>query len=127
MQAFALAVWPGRWAVCRLSPDADVPAWAAEPGRLVAIVRTEGELSVLAPADRVPGAVVAERDFRVIEVVGPVPFAVVGLMAAITRPLAEAGVSVFTVATYDTDYVLVRDAMLATAIAALRAAGFDVT
>ena len=127
MQAFPLAVWPGRWAVCRLEHDAEVPPWATAPARLVAVVRTEGELSILAPADRVPGDVTAERDFRVIEVVGPVPFAVVGLMAAITRPLAEAGISVFTVATYDTDYVLVRDASLETSIAALRAAGFDLT
>ena len=127
MQAFPLAVWPGRWAVCRLSRDADVPRWASEPGRLVAVVRTEGELSILAPADRVPDDVVGERDFRVIEVVGPVPFAVVGLMAAITRPLAEAGVSVFTVATYDTDYVLVRDTTLASAVAALGRAGFVIT
>jgi hypothetical protein len=126
MQTFPLAVWPGRWAVSRLASDADVPSWATEPGRLVACVRTEGELSVLAPADRVPGDVRAERDFRVIEVVGPVPFAVVGLMAAITRPLAEAGVSVFLVATYDTDYVLVREATLETAVTVLRAAGFAI-
>lgn len=127
MAAFPLAVWPGRWAVARLASDAAVPQWATAPGRLVAVVRTEGELSILAPADRVPDDAIAERDFRVIEVVGPVPFVVVGLMAALTRPLADAGVSVFTVATYDTDYVLVRDAMLATAVGALRAAGFEIS
>jgi hypothetical protein len=127
MQAFPLTVWPGRWAVSRFAPDAVVPAWATPPGGLVAVVRTESELSILAPAERVPGDAVAERDFRVIEVVGPVPFSVVGLMASITGALAAAGVSVFTVATYDTDYVLVREDTLSTATAALAAAGFDIT
>jgi hypothetical protein len=126
MQPFPLRVWSGPWAVCRLSPEAPVPSWAGAGARLIAVVRTEGELSILAPADRVPDDVVAERDFRVIEVVGPVPFAVVGLMAAMTRALAEADVSVLTVGTYDTDYVLVRDGALDAAVTALRAAGFTI-
>jgi hypothetical protein len=124
MQAFPLTVWPGQWAVCRLSPETPVPSWAGPAARLVAVVRTEGELSIVAPVDRVPDDVVAERDFRVIEVIGPVPFVVVGLMAAITRALADAELSVFAVSTYDTDYVLVREAALDAAVAALQAAGF---
>jgi uncharacterized protein len=124
VQAYPLAVWPGRWAVCRLPPDAAVPPWGSVPGPLVGITRTEHELSILAPAERVPADVVAERDFRVIEIVGPVSFSVVGLMAAITQPLAEAGVSVFIVATYDTDYVLVREGSLDAAVRALAAARF---
>jgi hypothetical protein len=127
VRAYPLAVWPGQWAICRLSADADVPAWALKPGHLVSITRTAAELSVVAPAATVPGDVLAERDFRVIEVVGPVPFSVVGLMAAITRPLAAAGVSVFTLATYDTDYVLVREVSLEAAVRALSEAGFQIT
>lgn len=127
MQAYPLAVWPGRWAICRLSADADVPSWARAPGRLVSVTRTAAELSIVAPSAGVPGDVLAERDFCVIEVVGPVPFSVVGLMAAITGPLAEAGVSVFTLATFDTDYVLVRDASLEAAVRALSAAGFVIS
>jgi hypothetical protein len=126
MQAFPLRVWPGRWAVCRLPHDAAVPQWATSPARLLAVVRSESELSILAPAGRVPVDALAARDFRVIEVVGPVPFSAVGLMAAITAPLAAAGVSVFTVSTYDTDYVLVPDTSIETAVAALRGAGFSV-
>jgi hypothetical protein len=126
VRTYPLAVWPGRWAICRLLADSDVPSWALAPGRLVSVTRTATELSIVAPSAVVPATVPAERDFRVIEVVGPVPFSVVGLMAAITRPLAEAGVSVFTLATYDTDYVLVREPSLEAAVRALSAAGFEV-
>lgn len=127
MTNFPLAVWAGRWAVCRLAPDAPVPAWAVAPSALTAVTRTAAELSVVTPEDRVPREVRAERGFRVIEVVGPVPFQVTGLMAAIAGPLAEAGISLFPLATYDTDYVLVQEASLARAVDALTAAGFEIT
>ena len=127
MSRFPLRVWAGRWAVCRLPPDAIVPAWASVPAALSVIARTAAELSVVAPAAHVPSDVCSERGFRVIEVVGPVPFTVTGLIASLAQPLADAGVSLFPVATYDTDYVLVQEASLPRAIDALRAAGFEVT
>jgi hypothetical protein len=127
VQPYPLTIWSGPWAICRLPPGSAVPPWASEPGPLVSVTRTERELSIVVTSDRVPDDVRAERDFRVIEVVGPVPFSVVGLMAAITGPLAEAGVSVLTVATYDTDYVLVRETSLDAAVRALSAAGFVIT
>jgi hypothetical protein len=126
MTGFPLRVWPGRWSVCRLAPDDAVPAWATVPAPLLVTARSQTELSILAPEDHVPADVTSERGFRVIEVVGPVPFSVTGLIAALSQPLAAAGISLFPVATYDTDYVLVKDATLATAVGALRGAGFTI-
>ncbi len=83
-------------------------------------------MSILVPEAQVPDQVTSERGFRVIEVVGPVPFAVTGLIASLSQPLAAAGISLFPVATYDTDYVLVKEPMLAAAVDVLRAAGFRV-
>ena len=124
-----LTVWAGRWAVCRLAPDAAVPAWASMPWRLSAIARTSGELSLLVPEQAVPGmpAMPVERGFRVIAVSGPVPFSVVGLFASLAVPLAEAGVSLFPLATYDTDYVLVKEPDLPRAVDALRHSGWTIT
>ena len=126
MNAFTLRVWPGRWAVCRLGPGDAVPAWATVPAPLAVVARSESELSILAPEAHVPGQVTSERGFRVIEVVGPVPFSVTGLIASLSQPLAAAGISLFPVATYDTDYVLVKEPTLAAAVDVLRAAGFTV-
>ncbi len=128
MTTFPLKVWAGRWAVCRLAPDALVPAWAAAvAARLHVVARTEAELSIVMPEGQVPAMVVAERGFRVIEVVGPVPFAVTGLMASLATPLAAAGISLFPVATYDTDYVLIKEDALRQAVDVLRGAGFTVS
>jgi hypothetical protein len=126
VSAFPLRAWAGRWAVCRLASNAAVPEWAAGAARLLVVARTAGELSIIAPEERVPGDVQAARGFRVIEVCGPVPFTVVGLMASLAKPLAEAGISLLPVATYDTDYVLVQEADLARAIEVLRGAGFRI-
>lgn len=127
MTGYPLRVWPGRWAVCRLAPADAVPAWATAPAPLAVVARSRTELSILVPEEHVPGDVTSEGGFRVIEVVGPVPFAVTGLIASLSQPLAAAGISLFPVATYDTDYVLVKEATLPAAVETLRTAGFTVT
>ena len=109
-------------AVCRLSPDEAVPTWAlASP--FSSVTRTPDELSVVCAAAGVPDDIVASRDWRALRVDGPLDLALVGVLAALTVPLADAGVSVFTVATYDTDWILVRAAQADRACAALEGAG----
>ena len=77
-------------------------------------------------AARVPDGVRAQRGWRALAVEGPLDFALTGVLAAVAVPLAEAGISIFAVSTYDTDYVLVRADRLADAVAALRGAGHSV-
>jgi len=117
--SLTLATLPGRYAVCRLAADASVPAWAH--GEFVAITRTSEELSVICAESGVPDHVRAERGWTCMKVLGPIPFETVGVAAAITAPLAEAGISVLIVATFDTDYVLVKEEKLEQALAALEA------
>jgi len=112
-------------AVCRLSPDAAVPKWALS-APFSSVTRTADELSVVCAAAGVPDEIVAARDWRALRVDGPLDLALVGVLAALAVPLAEAGVSVFTVATYDTDWILVRAAQVEAACAALERAGHAV-
>jgi hypothetical protein len=101
-----LARIPGRFAVARLPPDAPLPAWAT--GALTAITRTADELSIVCDDDAVPSGVYAQRDFAAVRVLGTIDFGVVGLLAQLTRALADACISVFVFSTFDTDYFLVR-------------------
>ncbi len=64
--------------------------------------------------------------WALISVSGPLDFSLVGILESLLAPLASAGVSVFTVSTFDTDHVLVRDGDLERALSALRAAGHSV-
>jgi hypothetical protein len=116
----------GAFAVCRLSGDAPIPPWASA-GPFVSITRTADELSVVCRQDAVPDGVVCERGWRCLRVAGAMPLSAVGVLAALTAPLAEAGVCVFAVSTFDTDYLLVREADTEKAVTALRQAGHSVT
>ena len=118
-----LVLLPGRLTVARLPGTAALPVWADGPG-LVSITRREGELSVVCADGRVPPDVRAERGWRALEVAGPLDFQMVGVMHALTGPLARAGISMLGVATFDTDVLLVREATLTRAVDALREAGF---
>ena len=113
----------GRFAVCRLSADAPIPSWPRGP--FVSITRTPDELSIVCAELAVPNDVRAERDWRALRIEGPIPFEMTGVAAAITTPLANAGISVFLVATFDTDYVLVKNDAFERAADALRASGID--
>ena len=119
-----LTILPGRFAVSRLGAHDAVPSWAA--GAFVSITRTDEELSVVCEESFVPSDVRAEREWVCFKVLGALPFEMVGVAAALTVPLAAAGVSVIVVGTFDTDYVLVKEEMRAKAIAALERAGFRV-
>jgi uncharacterized protein len=111
-------------AVCRLPANTPVPAPKA--GALWSVTRTADELSIVCPVAEVPAGAEVERAWRALQVAGPLDFALTGVLAAIAVPLAEADVSIFAVSTYDTDYVLVREAALPAAAEALRRAGHDV-
>ena len=111
------------FAVARLSPESAIPEWAAD---FFAVTRTPDELSIVCAEAAVPAAVAAERGFRMLKVEGPLDFSLTGVMASIAGPLAEAGVSLFAISTYDTDYVLVRDSAVGLAVDALRGAGWDI-
>lgn len=117
----------GALAVCRLGPAAEVPGWAAGPARpLHAVTRTSDELSIITADARVPDGVAAERGWRALAVRGPLDFALTGVLAELARPLADAGVPIFVVSTYDTDWVLVPEHRAEDAVAALVAAGHHV-
>lgn len=111
----------GLYAVCRLGPDQAVPSWVAGP--FVNITFTDDELAIICPAERVPSDIRAERDWRVLKVVGPFPFTATGVLASLATPLARAGISLLSIATYDTDYFLVKSDVFEDAVAVLVAAG----
>lgn len=112
-------------AVCRLGPDDRVPD-AVVQAPFYSVTRTADEISIVCPESAVPNDAKVERGWRILKVEGPLDFAMTGVLADLTRPLAQANVSVFALSTYDTDYLLVRNKDVASAVALLRAQGHDV-
>lgn len=107
-----------RLAIVRFSVDATPPAWMFHASaEFYSLTRTPNELSIVCAEDDLPPSVQSnvQRGWAAFEVVGPLPFGLTGVVSGITAPLAAAGVPVFVISTYDTDYLLVEVVNLATA------------
>lgn len=116
---------PGRYAIARLDPGAAVPAWAGT-GPVTSITRTAAELSILCAEEAVPAGTRCEPGWVGLELRGPFPFDLTGVLASVLDPLRDAGVPILAVSTFDTDYVFVPGSRLDAASAALRDAGHRV-
>ncbi|HET6497553.1 MAG TPA: ACT domain-containing protein [Coriobacteriia bacterium] len=117
-----LELLPGLLAVCRLSVDSPLPGWLAD-ATLTSVTCSAEETSIVCDASVVPPDVTAESGWRAIKVSGPLDFGLTGILLAIAQPLAAAGVPIFALSTYDTDYVLVKESALPQAVEALSSAG----
>ena len=125
-----LTVLPGRFVICRLPAGAPVPDWAAR-STFSSITRTAEELSITCEESAAPPALSegslpelkVSRAWRALKFEGPFEFSEIGVLASVVGPLADAGVSVFAVSTYDTDYLLVQEEALARAKELLGAHG----
>jgi hypothetical protein len=115
------------FAVCRLAADTPLPAWIARSASVfVSITRTSDELSIVCRQEVVPEDVRCERGWRCLRVAGTLDPALVGVLASLLAPLADAGIAVFVVSTFDTDYLLVKEERWDSTIAILRRAGHSV-
>jgi uncharacterized protein len=121
-----LLVEPGRCSVCRLDPSGP---WPAPPAgaRLYSVTQTTEERSVVCAEGDAPAGARVESGWRVLRLVGPLAFDLVGVVASVTVPLAAAGIGVFVLSTFDTDLVLVKAGDLDRAVQALEGAGHRVT
>lgn len=120
-----LVVLPERYAVCRLKPDEAIPHLSLTH-RFWSVTHTRDELSLVLPQESVPAGCRVERGWRCLQVLGPLDFGLTGVLASLATPLARAGISIFAISTYDTDYLLVREADLDSAKRVLAEGGHTI-
>ncbi len=105
---FILSILPEQLGICRFAERGPIPEWAKDIS-FCSITRTKTELSIVCPQDDIPGGVLVERDWRAFKLEGDLGLESVGVIATLAQPLAAAGISIFNVSTYETNYVLVED------------------
>ncbi len=110
------------FAICRLDRDAPVPTWPFQGG-LFSITRTKDELSIVCPQINVPKGTLCNQGWSCLKVKGPLDLSSTGILSSIANTLEKEGISLFSISTYDTDYVLVKERDLEKAIFALTEAG----
>jgi hypothetical protein len=122
MTQITLQAVPGTFAVTKLGMTSPTPEWATR-GIFTSITRTPDELSIVCPEEYVPADVPSERGWRCLRVAGRLDFSMVGTLAALLNPLAQAKITVFVLSTFDTDYLFVRGEDFAVSLQALGRTG----
>ena len=103
-----LSVLSEKLGLCHLSKNIPIPDWTKDIS-FCSMTRTPDELSIVCPQDKIPAGVMAERDWRAFKVEGPLGFVMTGIVSSLAKPLADEGISIFYISTYETDYLLVED------------------
>lgn len=115
---------PQRLTVCKVESLADVNL----DGGLFFVGKTDEEISLVCTTSDVPARTTEREDgWRAFRIQGVLDFSLVGILAKISGILAENGIGIFAVSTYNTDYILVKEADFSKAADALTRAGYDLT
>jgi hypothetical protein len=125
MKKLSLSLLPHKYAVCQFHPDKHIPYWALL-GNFVSLTRTPEELSIVCQQDNVPDDIEAERGWCCVQVQGAFDFSIAGVHASLAIPLAQADISVLAIATYATDYLLIKEEDVDWALLVLEQAGHSI-
>lgn len=110
----------GKYAVCRFNKGQEIPTWALQ-SNFFSITKTEDELSIVCNEEDIIEECKCEKGWNIFKVEGPLDFSLIGILSKISSILAEGKVSIFAISTYDTDYILVKEKDLESAISILKA------
>ena len=104
-----LSILPEKFGICHLAAKSPLPQWATK-GQFFSITRTDRELSIVYPQKGIPSGILFDGNWRAFRIEGIVDgiFAI-GIIALLAQPLAKAGISIFNISTYETNYILVEE------------------
>lgn len=96
-------------------------------GEYVFIGKTEEENSLVCITEDVPPNTTQREDgWKGFRIQGILDFSLVGILAEISAALANQGVSIFAVSTYNTDYIFIKEEHYQKALDVLTASGYTV-
>ena len=125
--AMNLTVLKSKYAIYKFEIGCILPGWIYLSD-FYSVTRTKDELSVIAvQIDSVTGEILCSKDWRILKIIGPLDLSLVGVIADISNILKEKRVAIFTVSTYDTDYIMVKQNKLNTSIKALRDKSYNIS
>ncbi len=104
-----LRVFNGNYHIHRFSIDQNIPTEVFE-SEFYSISRSKDELSIV--CDQVLAAPKVEKNWVLLQVLGPLDFSLTGILASLANPLAEAKISIFAISSFDTDYLLLKQDQL---------------
>lgn len=110
--------------ICKVASEADIDLNKA----FYFIGKTDEEYSVVCITGDVPANVIARDDgWRGFRIQGVLDFSMLGVLSRISGILAENKIPIFVVSTFNTDYILVKEADFARSLRLLSDNGYDVS
>jgi hypothetical protein len=125
---FEFTVLKNTYAIYRLDNDAAIPAWT-NMSDFYSITRTRDELSIVCKQTDIKEVdnIMTDKNWKILKISGPLDLASVGIIADISSLLRNSKIPIFSVSTYDTDYILIKNQNLETALAVLKDNGNSIT
>lgn len=113
---FKIYILPQKFAICHFEFKTPLPKWALE-GEWFSVTKTDQEISIVFPEDKIPGGVLAEKGWRAFRIEGLIEgIYVPGIIATFSKLLADKKISIFNISTYQTNYIFVEERNLKKAI-----------
>lgn len=97
-----LKLLPETFGILKLTPPQPFPAWLSAAS-VFFVAQTEDEFSVMCPQQLIPAGIECSHNWHCLRAHGDLAFDEVGVVARLSQPLAEAGLSLFLVSTHDRD------------------------
>lgn len=111
-----LSILPEKFGICHFEKKTPIPDWALK-GEWFSLTKTDQELSIVYPQDKIPGGVLCEKSWRTFRIEGIIDgIYAVGIIASLSKPLADNGISIFNISTYETNYIFVEEKNLKKAV-----------
>ena len=121
-----LSLLKDKYGICTLPNTAPIPDWALTQS-LASITRTEKELTIVCRLEILPSQYQSGLKWRCFKIDGSFDLNQIGVISSISSPLADAGISIYVISTYDTDYFLIQEHNLKQTISALSSSGHSIT
>ena len=123
-----LTVFKGKYMICQSDRNGGIPDWV-DKDAFFSFTRTDEEVSIICKQSDIETnkSLNTTGNRRIIKVNGPLDLSLTGIFSEISGTLAKSSIPIFTISTYYTDYILVKDEDLENAVAVLQESGYNIT
>jgi uncharacterized protein len=113
-----------KFAISKMPQFAELPSVFAK-GEMCFVMRTDEDLTIISPEFMAPDNGQQEIGYRCIRVAEQLPVSATGVLLSLVKPLTDAGISIFSVSTFQSDYIFLMEEHLVQATQALQHAGHE--
>ena len=125
MQQLKFIILEGSYSLCRLQANDAIPSWVYDSS-FYTVSKSADELSIVCESKFVPVEIKKNDGWKLLKIDAVLDLSLTGITAKFSKPLADAGINLCVIATFDTDYVMVQEEKLSIAAKALQDEGFIV-